>query len=62
MTYHAEALPEPDDRAQMDDGSPDDWVCPFCGKDFGPHPDPHPHAIACCGEVGHLIQRRDDEG
>jgi hypothetical protein len=32
------------------------YACPYCGRDFGPAPDPHPNAIACCGEVGHLEQ------
>ena len=32
------------------------WYCPYCGKDYGPHPDPLPTAVACCGELGHLTQ------
>jgi hypothetical protein len=32
------------------------YACPYCGRDYGPAPDPHPNAIACCGEVGHLEQ------
>lgn len=32
------------------------WYCPFCGKDFGESPLPHPGSRACCGEVGHLEQ------
>jgi hypothetical protein len=37
-------------------GRPTTWHCPFCGKDYGQHPDPSPAAIACCGEIGHLEQ------
>jgi hypothetical protein len=38
------------------------WACPYCGKDFGENPDPSPTRIACCGEVGHLMEVELDEG
>ncbi len=37
------------------------YACPYCGKDFGENPDPSPTRIACCGEVGHLMEVEFDE-
>jgi len=37
------------------------YACPYCGKDFGENPDPSPTRIACCGEVGHLMEVELDE-
>jgi hypothetical protein len=36
------------------------WCCPYCGADYGTDPDPHPYAIPCCGEVGHLQPAGDN--
>ena len=36
------------------------WACPYCGNDFGENPDPSPTSIACCGEIGHLMEVDDD--
>lgn len=51
MTYRAESLPEPDDRALADTI----WVCPYCMEPTG-----HEPSRPCCGEIGHEILVYED--
>lgn len=51
----------PAERQRVITGREPNWYCPFCGRDYGSDPDPFPAAIACCGELGRLEQRADDE-